>query len=103
MQFLKKLFGSGGSRGDNRTIYLYVRPKRCDKIAEIKIDLYNELSLNDTEDGYFVRKIAQIIRCPFPSEVHIRFNKRRQIIEQTAENGEFVTREEYEEWLAQQS
>ena len=101
MNFLKRLFGGGGGTGDDkRSFYVYVRPKRCDEIVEVRIDLLNELSQEDTGKGYFVRKIARGTRCPFPAELLLRFNQSRRAIETQIKDGEVVTAEEYEEWLA---
>ncbi|MDQ7034269.1 MAG: hypothetical protein Q9P01_05375 [Anaerolineae bacterium] len=71
MNFLKKLFGGGGSSGDEFT--LYVKPKMCNRIMPIVVKRKEQLSLNDSEDGYWVRKIANHPRCPFEVEVIIHF------------------------------
>jgi hypothetical protein len=103
MNFLKNLFGgSRGGSGDKRSLRLYVRPKRCDRLVEVRIDLYNDLSQEDDGKGYFVRKIAQAARCPFPAELYLQFDGNRRLVEQSIENGEFVTEEEYQAWLAEQ-
>ena len=101
MNFLKNLF-SGGPRGpQERAIYVYVRPKRCDEIVQVRIDTYNDLSLNDEGNGYWVRKIASAIRCPFQAEVTLYFNKSRQITESSVENGELVDQAVYEAYMAE--
>ena len=103
MNFLKNLFGGGGSSRDKRSLYLYVRPKRCDKLVAVRIDLYNDLSLADEGSGYFVRKIAQAARCPFPAELMLYFDKNRKLTNSTIENGEFVSEEEYDTWVQEQA
>ena len=101
MNFLKRLFsGGGGASGDKRSFYVYVRPKRCDEIVEVRIDLMNELSQEDTGKGYFVRKIARGVRCPFPAELLLRFDQNRRAVETQIKDGEVVSAEEYEQWLA---
>lgn len=104
MNFLKKWFGGGGSRGgDGRSFYVYVRPKRCDQLVEVRIDLLNDLSQDEQGDGYFIRKTAQAIRCPFPAEMTLHFDKNRRYVGGEIENGEFVTSEEYTAWAAQKA
>ncbi|MDX1994657.1 MAG: hypothetical protein SF029_19900 [bacterium] len=106
MNFLKNLFGGGGKPQNTseggRAIYLYVRPKRCDQIVRVRIDLWNDLSENDEGGGYFVRKTAQGTRCPFAAEIHVSFDGKRNITQQGVENGAFVEEAEYEAWLAAQ-
>lgn len=99
MNFLKKLFGGSGG-GDKRSLHIYVRPKRCNQIVEVRIDLYNDLSQDD-EGGYFVRKVAQAARCPFPAELMLHFDSRRILRESQVENGEIVSEEEYTAWVGE--
>lgn len=101
MNFLKNLFG-GGSSGDERGFYVYVRPKRCEEIVEVRIDLYNDLSMAETGDGYIVRKMVRAIRCPFPAEITLYFDKNRNVTSSEASDGEFVSGEEYAAWRAEQ-
>jgi hypothetical protein len=102
MNFLKNLFGGGRSgRGDDRAIFLYVRPKRCNQIVQVRVDLYNELSQDDG-GGYFIRKVVQAVRCPFPAELHAHFDNNRRLIETIVEDGEVVSEAEYENWQAEQ-
>jgi len=102
MNFLKNLFGGGGKSGqsDRRGFYIYVRPKRCDEIVEVRIDLMNELSLTDDNSGYFVRKIVHATRCPFPAEIYLYFDKTRRAVEIKVSDGEILTVHDYENWLA---
>ncbi|MCU0512504.1 MAG: hypothetical protein MUE40_08020 [Anaerolineae bacterium] len=96
MNFLKKLFGlgSGGQRADNG-LYVYVRPKMCQEVLRLRVDVYNHLSLNDDESGYLVRKEARGSRCPFPVTVTLRFDRQRNLTGREIENGEFVTEADY--------
>lgn len=95
MNFLKNLFGGGGSQDDGHFLTLYVRPKMCKEILQVRVDLRNNLSLSDDESGYFVRKVASGARCPFNAELHLEFDKQRRLIDKSIENGDFVTEEEY--------
>ena len=100
MNIFKWLFG--GNKGDGRNFYVYVRPKKCDKIVKVRVDLHSELSMNDDGKGYFTRKLVHATRCPFQAEIVLKFNKRRKPAEHEITNGEFVSEEEYEQWLAEQ-
>ncbi len=105
MNFLKNIFGGGGRSGnidDQRGLYLYVRPKRCDQIVEVRIDLWNDLSEREG-GGYLVRKVAQATRCPFAAELHLTFTEKRIVIDKGIENGEFVDETTYQAWLAEKA
>jgi len=102
MDFLKKLFGGGNTTGDNRSYYVYVRPKRCEEIVEVRIDLMNELSIRDDGDGYWVRKMARATRCPFPSEVVLYFDKRKTLVSSEVVDGELVEKAVYDAWTTEQ-
>ena len=78
--FLKKLLVGTGP-GEKNILYLYVRPKRCDQIVRVRINLYNDLSLSDG-DGYHCRKVARAARCPFAAELFLRFDGKRRLLEQ---------------------
>lgn len=98
MNFLKSLFSGPPS---DRGLYLYVKPKACQEILRIRIDTSNDLSLADSGDGYFVRKMARGNRCPFPVEMQIYFDKNRRMTDKQIENGEFVSQEEYDAFMAE--
>jgi hypothetical protein len=77
-----------------------VRPKRCQEIIPVRIDTYNEVSLTD-EGDYYARKIVRGGRCPFPAELHLYLNKDRRLVKVEVTDGEQVSAEEYEAWLAE--
>ena len=105
MDFLRRLFGGRGTPtgpdGD-RGLYMYVRPKHCKEIVVVRIDPLNDLSRNDTGDGFFVRKMARAIRCPFPAEFTLYFDKGRRFVDSEISDGEFVEEEEYLAWAEAQ-
>lgn len=101
MQFLKRLFGGGGSPAQQH-LKVYVKPKMCKIILQVDIDLINQLSMNDDGDGYWVRKIANNPRCPFEAEMTLYFDKNRNLINREITNGEFVTEAAYQEYQAAQ-
>jgi hypothetical protein len=92
--FLKNLFGGGGD-DDRHGYIIYVRPKMCDEILPVRIDMRNDLSVNDNGDGYHVRKMVSGARCPFQAEILLYFDNRRNLTERIVENGEFATANEY--------
>lgn len=102
MRFLKKLFSSGSARGQNPSMNFYIRPKRCQEIVEVRVDLYNDLSQSDPgqKGAYFTRKIARGARCPFPSELTLYFDNNRRLIEAEVIDGEQVSAEDYDAFMA---
>lgn len=98
MNFLKKLFGGAG-RPSDRASYFYVRPKRCDEILQVRIDLFNDASLTDSGE-YYVRKLVRGARCPLPAELHVYLNANRQLVRVEVQDGEQVSAEDYEAWAA---
>lgn len=103
MNFLKNLFGGGSQTPvDRNGMYIYVQPKRCEEIVEVRINLMNDLSRKDEGNGYFVRKMVSATRCPFQAEVTIEFDNQRNVISQEAENGEIVDAAAYQRWVASQ-
>lgn len=103
MNFLRNLFSGGSSSGDAHAYYVYVRPKRCDQIVEVRIDLHNDLSLTDDGSSYWIRKVAQAARCPFPAEIVLHFDKNRKLVSSEVTDGEQVDKAEYEAWLAEKA
>ncbi|HEX2621112.1 MAG TPA: hypothetical protein VHL11_13215 [Phototrophicaceae bacterium] len=103
MDFLKKLFGGGSAggagAGQNARLF-YVRPKRCDEIVIVRVNMMNDLSQTDDGDGYFVRKMVRANRCPFTAELHISFDKNRKITQIGVQDGESVEEAEYNAWAA---
>lgn len=98
-------FGTPGSSpefADKNAYFVYVRPKRCDEVVRVRINLMNDLSLTDDESGYFVRKIASAHRCPFQAEVLLLFDRQKRLVESQVENGEMVTHADYMAWQASQ-
>ena len=98
MNFLKRLFGGGG-RPSDRASYFYIRPKRCNEIVQVRVDLFNEASLTD-EGEYYVRKLVRGARCPFPAELHVYLNANRQLVRVEVQDGEQVSAEAYAAWVA---
>jgi hypothetical protein len=90
MSFLKTLFGgSPAKRGDKYFTY-HVKCNRCGEILEGRVDLDNDLSLNDEGNGYIVRKgLIGANRCFQQIEVELTFDSSRQLMEKNISGGEF--------------
>ena len=92
MNFLKNLFGGGGG---SRTDYLYVRPKMCQEIVQVRIDTMNGPSLMDDGNGYYMRKMVSATRCPFQAELELFFDKNKNLTDKQITNGEYVSEAAY--------
>jgi hypothetical protein len=104
MNFLKWLLGGGASTSNSGDggYYLYVRPKMCREIVRVRVNLTNDASLNDDESGYILRKTASATRCPFQAEITLHLNKSRAVLDKEITNGEFVSEQNYLDWLDSQ-
>ena len=93
MGFLKKLF-SGGPANPEKHFYTFnVKCNRCGEIVEGRVDLDNDLSMNDEGDGYIVRKGligSGDNHCFQQIEVTFQFSSTREVIEQQIHGGTFV-------------
>ena len=93
MGFLKKLFSSNPGRPEKRYYIFNVKCDRCGEIIEGRVDLDNDLSLNDKGDGYIVRKGLMGSgdnHCFQQVKVTIQFSSSRKILEQDIHGGTFV-------------
>lgn len=108
MNFLKKLFGgdTSGVERDDRSMYLYVKPHRCDDVLRVRIDLHNDLSQRDDGDGYWVRKLASSgnYKCN-QVELTLYFDGSRRLDTTRTEiqGGQVVERAAYDAWVSSQS
>jgi hypothetical protein len=92
MSFLKNLFGSGSpARRDDKYFTYRVKYSRCGEIIKGRVDLDNDLSLNDEENGCLVRKgLMGGARCFQQIDVELKFDMSRQLIEKNISGGEFI-------------
>ena len=91
MSFLKNLFSGASAKPEKRYYTFNVKCKRCGEIIEGRVDLDNDLSLNDEGDGYLVRKgLMGAHRCFQQIEVELKFDSTRQLQEKTITGGTFV-------------
>lgn len=98
MNFLKKLFSGGDSDYKDDGIYIYVQPRACEEVIQVRLDPRNELSAKEG-GGYFVRKIARgNHRCFGPVEMVLHFDSNRKLVESEVEGGELVDEAAYKRW-----
>jgi hypothetical protein len=91
---LKSLFGGAGAGGDGG-YYVYVRCKRCGEALRTRVNLRNDLSLDDS-GGYVLHKtLVGSRRCFERIEVTMTFGGARQLTNREISGGEFITAEEY--------
>jgi len=91
MGFLKKLFSGATAKPEKRYYTFHVKCNRCGEIIEGRVDLDNDLSLNEEGNGYLVRKgLIGGNRCFQQIEVALTFDSTRQIQEKTITGGTFV-------------
>ena len=91
MSFLKKLFTP--SKPEKRYYIFNVKCNRCGEIIEGRIDMDNDLSLNDEGGGYIMRKGligSGESHCFQQIEVEMTFSTARDVIEQNIHGGTFV-------------
>jgi hypothetical protein len=93
MSFLKNLFGGGSAKPEKRYYTFQVKCNRCGEIIEGRIDLDNDLSLDEEGDSpvYYVRKgLIGNNRCFQQVEIEMKFTPGRDLIEKNAQGGKFV-------------
>lgn len=93
MGFLKKLFGGPTDKPEKRYYVFNVKCNRCGEVIEGRVDLDNDLSLDDEGESavYFVRKgLVGNNRCFQQIEVQMKFTSGRELIERQAQGGTFV-------------
>ena len=90
MGFFKKLF-SGGTSSSSSDFYTFnVCCDRCGETIEGRINLSNDLSMDD-EGGYRVRKVLMGSNLCFQQiEVELKFDAERQLQEKQVNGGKFV-------------
>ncbi len=91
MSFLKNLFSSSPAKRDDKFLTFHVKCNRCGETLEARVDLDNDLSLNDAGDGYFARKMLMGGNLCFQQiEVELNFDSSRQVQEKQITGGTFV-------------
>jgi hypothetical protein len=99
MDFLRRLF-TPNRRPTADALHLYVRCNHCGAIVHVRVNLYNDLSVDYDDDvvsGYRLRKEIMDSRCFRLMYADLTFDRNRREIARQIEDGEFVSREEYEQ------
>lgn len=92
MSFLKNLFTNTPAKPDKKYLAIQVKCNRCGETIEGRVDLDNDLSLNDEGDGYFARKgLMGSNLCFQQIEVDLIFDSSRQLIEKKISGGQFTS------------
>lgn len=90
MGFLKKLFGGSDTSSSSDFYTFNVRCDRCDETIEGKVNLSNDLSLDD-EGGYRVRKVLMGSGLCFQQiEANFQFDTAKQLQDRQISGGKFV-------------
>ncbi len=91
MSFLKKLFSDTPPKPEKHYYTFNVKCRRCGEIIEGRIDLDNDLSLDEDGNSYIVRKgLIGANRCFQQIEVEMTFTSDRKLIEKQIQGGAFV-------------
>jgi hypothetical protein len=93
MDFLKRLFSSNPAKPEKRYYTFKVKCIRCGEIIEGRVDLDNDLSLNDEGNGYLVHKGligSGDNRCFQQINVELKFSSTRAVIDEQIQGGTFV-------------
>jgi hypothetical protein len=91
MGFLKKLFSDTPTKAQKRYYTFQAKCRRCGEIIEGRIDLDNDLSLEDGGNSYIVRKLLMgSNRCFQQIEVEMTFTPARTLIEKQIQGGTFI-------------
>jgi hypothetical protein len=106
MSFFKRITDlfAGRPSSDSRMLDIYVLSRRCNEPIAGQIDLFNELSQTDDEEhDYFTRKVLHTSgerRCFDQVEVHLWFDKNKQLARHEVQGGRWLDDVEYQAELA---
>ena len=102
MSIWKKISGILVSEGDDdkRAFWVYVRCDRCQEAIRLRVDLYNDLSIQYGEgkddEVLFTRKMIMGNKdCHERMIMELTFDKHRRLKEKSIEHGGFITEQEY--------
>lgn len=84
---------SGTAKDDG--YYFQVRCNRCGEVINVRVNIYNDLSVEYDErgnpDNYYCRKVVMgENRCYQQIEVGLKFNASRKLVSKTITGGKFV-------------
>jgi len=103
MDFLKRIFGGGGqSGGDSAGRYFYVRPRGCEEVVRVRIDMRNDLSQTDDGSQLWVHKYVRGNVCFQQVELDLYFDANRNLSNSEVQGGALVTEADYQAWIEKQ-
>ncbi len=103
---IKNFFQSGSSNASRRYLTVYLLNFRCNEPISAQIDLYNDLSPDETgrqNVAFYVRKILSTSgtrRCYDTNEVQIWLDSRRRVVEYEVAGGKWLDAEAFAEETA---
>jgi hypothetical protein len=108
MGFLKKLFGGQSHDGerpdqtpaDPQGIYFFVQCDRCGAVVRLRAD--KQYDLINEGDGYVWHKTIVDNRCFRPIPTVVRLNAVYEVVDHEISGGRYVSRKEYEAYVAAQ-
>ena len=107
MNLLRRLFGTSDAPASDNAIHLYVRCNRCSAPVHVRIDPRNDLVIEygDDDDASGYRLIKEIMdsRCFRLMRAEIEYDRSRRELSRTIEGGTFISKEEYDQLVAQAS
>ncbi|MCL4529611.1 MAG: hypothetical protein M1282_09365 [Chloroflexi bacterium] len=90
MNFFKSLFGGSSPAPQTNFYTLNVKCNRCGEVIEGRVNLANDLSLEE-DNNYFVRKVLMGSgHCFQQIEIELKFDASKKVIEKQASGGTFV-------------
>lgn len=108
MGFLKKLFGGGQGNDqpakvhtDTQGVYFYVQCDRCGAPVRLRAD--KQYDLINEDGGYVWHKTVVDSRCFQRMPTVVYLNKAFEMVGHEISGGHYITPEEYEALLANQS
>ncbi len=102
MKFLKKLFSGKGGKGwkdeTSEAVFIYSQCDKCRETFRNRIDKSYDLMMDYEDDGPAYRTRKELIgsRCRNRIILALEFDAQKRLSAKSAENGQFITREEFE-------
>jgi hypothetical protein len=102
-QRLSNLFSGGGQRSDDRFLTVYVLSHRCREPIAVRVDMHNELSRTDGDQGYYVRKVIHTSgakRCFDQVELELWLDGKGNVANHDVQGGRWLEEADYAAELA---
>ena len=103
MNFLRNLFGGGQRGAGDRFIPVYVLSYRCNEPVASRLDTMSELSIDDGEHAFYVRKVLHTSgerRCFGEVEIQVWLDRNKKIVAHEVSGGRWLDADEYKAELA---